>query len=65
MEFLWTFNGRELKHDKRQVLMSTGGTSTLVITGVKSQDAGDYVCEARSGSLLVMSNAATLTVNKP
>ena len=47
------------------MLISTDGISALMISGVKSRDAGDYMCEARSRSLSVMSTTAILTVNKP
>jgi len=41
---------------------STGNTSILIITSVRSSDDGSYVCTVRSGSLSVMSNTATMTV---
>ena len=65
VKFMWKHNGRKVRYNKHRVLTSTGGTSTLMITGVKSRDAGGYVCEARSRSLSVMSTTAILTVNKP
>ena len=65
VKFSWINNGRKLQYDTDRMLISTGGSSTLFIAEVKSRDAGDYVCEARCGSLLVISTAATLTVNKP
>ena len=65
VKFTWTHNGRKVRYNKRRVLTSTGGASTLMIAGVKRRDAGGYVCEARSRSLSVMSTTAILTVNKP
>ena len=54
--FSWTHNGTSISGSS-----STGDTSILTITSVRYSDAGCYVCTVRSGSLLVMSNAATLT----
>ena len=65
VKFSWTRNGRRLKYNNRRVLIATGGTSIMAITRVKKRDAGDYVCEARSGSLIAVSTTATLTVKKP
>ena len=65
MKFSWTCNGRRLNYNNHRVLTSANSTSTLTITHVKVHDAGDYVCEARSGSLIVVSTTATLTVKKP
>ena len=55
--FSWTHNGTSISG-----WLTTGGTSILTITRVRHSDAGSYVCTVRSGSLSVMSNAATLTV---
>ena len=63
--FTWTHNGKRLQHDRDRKLRSNYGSSKVIITKVKRRDAGDYVCEARCGPLLVMSTTATLTVNKP
>ena len=65
MKFSWTHNDRRLKYNNRRVLTSTGSTSVLTITQVKKRDAGDYKCEASSGSSIVVSSAANLTVKKP
>ena len=55
--FSWTHNGRSISGSS-----TTGDTSILTITSVRHSDAGSYVCTVSSGSLSVMSNAATLTV---
>ena len=55
--FSWTHNGRSISGSS-----TTGDTSILTITSVRDSDAGSYVCTVTSGSLSVMSNAATLTV---
>ena len=55
--FSWTHNGRSISGS-----LTTGDTSILTITSVRHSDAGSYVCTVSSGSLSVMSNAATLTV---
>ena len=57
MTFSWTHNGRSISGSS-----TTGDTSILTITSVKDIDAGSYVCTVNSGSLSVMSNAATLTI---
>ena len=56
MTFSWSHNETSIT--------TTSDTSTgiLTITSVGHSDAGSYVCTVRSGSLSVMSNAATLTV---
>ena len=56
--FSWTIDGRDVTRQS----ISTGDTSILTITSVRSSDDGSYMCSVRSGSLLVMSNTATLTV---
>ena len=56
--FSWTSDGRDVTGQST----STGDTSILTITSVRSSDDGSYVCTVRSGSLSVMSNTATLTV---
>jgi len=56
--FSWTCDGRDVTGQ----LASTGNTSMLTITSVRSSDDGSYVCTLRSGSLSVMSNTATPTV---
>ena len=56
--FSWTSDGRNVTGQST----STGDTSILTITSVRSSDDGSYVCTVRSGSLSVMSNTATLTV---
>ena len=55
--FSWTRNGTSISGSS-----TTGYTSILTITRVKHSVAGSYVCTVRSGSLLVMSNPAILTV---
>ena len=55
--FSWTHNGTSISG-----WLTTGGTSILTITRVRHSDAGSFVCTVRSGSLSVMSNAATLTI---
>ena len=55
--FSWTHNGISISGSS-----TTGDTSILTITSVRESDAGSYVCTVRSGSLSVMSNVATLTV---
>ena len=57
MTFSWTHNGTSISASS-----TTGDTSILTITRVKHSVAGSYVCTVSSGSLSVMSNAATLTV---
>ena len=51
--FKWIHNGT--------LTVRSSTTNTLTIT-VSYDDAGSYVCSVSSGSLSVMSNAATLTV---
>ena len=58
MTFSWTSDGRDVTGQST----STGDTSILTITSVRSSDDGSYVCTVRSESLSVMSNATTLTV---
>ena len=53
--FSWTHNGRSISGSS-----TTGDTSILTITSVRHTDAGSYVCTVRSGSLLIISNAAIL-----
>lgn len=65
MNFSWTRNGRRLKYNDRRVSTSAGGTSILTITRVKNRDVGEYKCKASSGSLIVVSTTANLTVKKP
>ena len=55
--FSWTHNGTSISGSS-----TTGNTSVLTITSVRNSDAGSYVCIMSSGSLSVMSNAATLIV---
>ena len=55
--FSWTHNGTSISGS-----LTTGDTSILTITSVRHSDAGSYVCTVRSGSLSVMSNVATLTI---
>ena len=55
----WTHNSTSVGLNK---VSTTGDTSILTITSVRDSDAGSYVCTVTSGSLSVMSNAATLTV---
>ncbi|XP_065918141.1 receptor-type tyrosine-protein phosphatase S-like isoform X3 [Dysidea avara] len=56
--FSWTSDGRDVTGQST----STGDTSILTITSVRSSDDGSYVCNVRSGSLSVISNTANLTV---
>ena len=56
--FSWTSDGRDVTRQST----STGDTSILTITSVRSSDDGSYVCTVRSGSLSVMSSIATMTV---
>ena len=58
MTFSWTSDGRDVTRQST----STGDTSILTITSVRSSDDGSYVCAVRSRSLSVMSNTATLTI---
>ena len=58
MTFSWTSDGRDVTRQST----STGDTSILTITSVRSSDGGSYVCTVRSGSLSVMSNTAILSV---
>ena len=53
--FSWTHNGTSISESS-----TNGGTSILTITSVRDSDAGSYVCTVTSGSLSVMSSAATL-----
>ena len=53
--FSWTHNGTSISGSS-----TTGDTSILTITSVRNSDAGSYVCTVSSGSVSVMSNAATL-----
>ena len=55
--FSWTHNGTSISGSS-----TTGDTSILTVTSVRDSDAGSYMCTVTSGSLSVMSNAATLTV---
>ena len=55
--FSWTHNETSISGSS-----TTGDTSILTITSVRNSDAGIYMCTVRSGSVSVMSNAATLTV---
>ena len=55
--FSWSHNGRSINGSS-----TTGDTSILTFTSVRESDAGSYVCTVRSGSVSVISNAATLTV---
>ena len=55
--FSWIHNGKSISR-----LSTIGDTSILTITSVRYRDAGSYVCTVTSGSLSVMSDAATLTV---
>ena len=54
--FSWTRDGRDVTGQST----STGDTSILTINKARSRNAGDYLCIVRNGSLLVMSNTATL-----
>ena len=56
--FSWTSDGRDVTGQS----ISTGSTSILTITIVRSSDNGSYVCTVRSGSLSVTSYTAILTV---
>jgi len=56
--FSWTHDGSDVTRQST----STGDTSILTITSVRSNDDGSYVCTMRSGSLSVMSNTANMTV---
>ena len=55
--FSWTHNGTSINGSS-----TTGDTSILTFTSVRESDAGSYVCTVMSGSVSVMSNVATLTV---
>ena len=55
--FSWTHNGTSSNESS-----TTGDTSILAITNVRHGDAGSYKCTVSSGSVSVISNAATLTV---
>ena len=55
--FSWTHNETSINGSS-----TIGDTSTLTITDVRPGDAGSYMCTVSSGSVSVMSNAATLTV---
>ena len=56
--FSWTSDGRDVTRQST----STGDTSILTISNTRRRNGGSYVCTVMSGSLSVMSNAATLTV---
>ena len=55
--FSWSHNGRSISGSS-----TTGDTSILTFTSVRESDSGSYICTVSSGSVLVMSNVATLTV---
>jgi len=55
--FLWTRDGSDVTGQST----STGNTSILTITSLRSTDDGSYVCTVKSGSLSVMSNTASVT----
>ena len=57
MIFSWSHNGRSISGSS-----TTGDTSILTFTSVRESDSGSYICTVSSGSVLVMSNVATLTV---
>ena len=59
MTFSWTHNGTNVR---RTHLSSSGVTSTLIISNVRYNDSGSYVCIVKRGSLSVTSNTATITV---
>ena len=54
MTFSWTHNGT--------IIRPSSTTSTLKVTNMMYHDSGSYVCTVRSGSVLVMSNTAEITV---
>ena len=55
--FSWTHNGTSSNQSS-----TTGDTSILILSNVRHNDAGTYVCTVNSGSLSVMSDPATLIV---
>ena len=58
VKFSWTHDGKDVTRRSA----STGDTSVLTISIVRRRNGGSYVCTVWSGSLSVMSNAATVTV---
>ena len=56
--FSWTHNERSIRGS-----IMAGDTSILTITSVRDSDVSRYVCIVSSGSLSVLSNTATLTLN--
>ena len=56
--FSWTHNSRLLEQDN----ILKGDTSTIEIVGADKSNDGRYVCIVSSGSLMTLSNTATLTV---
>ena len=57
--FSWSHNGRSVSGSSTT---DDASTSILTFTSIKESDVGSYVCTVRSGSVSVMSNAATLTI---
>ena len=55
--FSWVHNGIAINGSS-----TTGDTSILTITSMRDSDAGSYVCVVSTGSLSVMSNTATITL---
>ena len=55
--FSWTHNGVPIS---QSLLTTAGDNSILTITNITHNDNGSYVCTVSSGSISVMSNAATL-----
>jgi len=56
--FSWTRDGS----DVTRRTSSTGNTSIVKIFNARRKNSGSYVCTVMSGSLSVMSNAATVNV---
>lgn len=54
--FVWTRNRMPVSG----VSDSNGGTSTLTLSDVKIDDAGNYVCSVRVSTLVVMSDPITI-----
>ena len=58
LTFSWTHNSRLLEQDN----ILKGDTSTIEIVGADKNNDGRYVCIVRIGSLMALSNTATLIV---
>lgn len=51
VSFKWLKDGHEFREESQRVLVSNlGGISTLIINGVRAEDAANYTCQASVGS---------------